>query len=94
MAVVPTMDEWVSVATTGELVREAKKCNGVSTPNDQMTDQEIRTVVRWIGTTFSEPMCGELGDVLLNRPAVEMMLFVTICEFPEFYCRYALSQYN
>jgi hypothetical protein len=88
------MDKWVSVATTGELICVAKKHNGVSTPNDQMTDEEIRTVVRWIGTTFSEPMCDASGDILLNRSAVEIMLFITICEFPKFYCRYALSQYN
>ncbi len=91
MAVVPMMGEWVSVARTAELVCVAKKQNGITTPNGQMMDDEIRKVVRWIGVTFSEPLD---GDLLLNRPAVEMMLFVTICEFPEFYCRYGLSQYN
>jgi len=85
------MDKWVSVARTGELVCVAKKQNGVVSPNSQMTDDEIRKVVRWIGVPFSEPMD---GDLLLNRPAVALMLFVTTCEFPEFYCRYGLSQYN
>jgi hypothetical protein len=85
------MDKWVSVARTIELVCVAKKHNGVTSPNSQMTDDEIRKVVRWIGVTFSEPTD---GDLLLNGPAVALMLFVTICEFPEFYCRYGLSQYN
>ena len=94
MAVTLMIDKWFSVAPAWEIVREAKRNNGITTPNGQMTDDEIRTVVRWIGTTFSEPTCGELGDILLNRPAVEMMLFVTVCEFPEFYIRHGLSQYN
>jgi hypothetical protein len=88
------MDKWVSVARTGELVCVAKKHNGVTSPNSQMTDDEIRKVVRWIGITFSDPAGDTDGDLLLNGPAVALMLFVTICEFPEFYYRYGLSQYN
>jgi hypothetical protein len=94
MAVTPMIDKWFSVAPTWEIVREAKRNNGITTPDGQMTDDEIRTVVRWIGATFSEPTCDADGDILLSRPAVEIMLFVTICEFPEFYCRYGLSQFN
>jgi hypothetical protein len=94
MAVTPMIDKWFSVAPTSEIVREAKRNNGIDTPNGQMTDDEVRTVIRWIGVTFSDPAGSVEGDIILNRAAVALMLFVTICEFPEFYCRYGLSQYN
>jgi hypothetical protein len=76
--------------TTGDLVSQGKEACGVQTPTDEMSDAEIRRVVRWIA--LSSVLVE--GDLLANRKAVELMLFVAISEFPEFYTRYGLAQYN
>ena len=79
--------------TTQELINLAKVACHVDTPTESMTDEEIRKAVRWIAMTISD-WRGTGGDLLLNRSAQEIMLFMAISEFPEFYTRHELSQYN
>ena len=76
--------------TAAELVTLGKVACDVETPTAEMTDGEIRMVVRWIAVILTKAE----GDILCNRQAVEIMLFVTMSEFPEFYERYELSQEN
>jgi hypothetical protein len=76
--------------TTGELISQGKEACGVQTPTDEMSDAEIRRVVRWIA--LSSVLVE--GDLLANVKAVQLMLFIAISEFPEFYERYELAQPN
>lgn len=92
MVLIPMKSGWALTATTGELVAMAREQNGVM--DGQMTDDEIRVVMRWIGAALSNPAESPNGELPLNRTAVGIMLFVTMCEFPEFYGRNELSQYN
>lgn len=85
--------EEAELLTTHELINLAKAACHVDTPTQSMTDEEIRKVVRWIAMTISD-WRGTGGDLLLNRSAQEIMLFVTVSEFPQFYVKYGLSQYN
>jgi hypothetical protein len=86
----PDMPEYLS---TSELVMIAKRRFGIDIPNTEMSDLEIRKVVRYIGGLISgckclcgRPYCGSI-DLLL-------MLIVTSCEFPRFFSRYHLFEEN
>jgi hypothetical protein len=80
----------IDFLTTGELVDLGKVACEVKTPTDEMSDAEIRLVVRWIATTLVKVE----GDILANWDAVQLMIFIAVSEFPEFYTRYGLAQYN
>jgi hypothetical protein len=84
------MESEVEVLTTDDLVSMGKVACYVETPTDEMSDDEIRRVVRWIATSLVKVE----GDILLDRAAVELMLFIAVSEFPEFFTRYGLAQYN
>ena len=79
--------------TTSELIVLAKTVYNITVPNSEMTDEEIRKVVRLIGLCFGDVIWTD-GDPTFTKTAIELMLFITICEFPEFYCRYELSRPN
>jgi hypothetical protein len=78
--------------TTAELISFGKEACEIETATDEMSDGEIRRVVRRIA--LSSPGILVEGDLLANVKAVQLMLFVTIAEFPEFYTRYGLAQPN
>jgi len=78
---------------TSELVDQAKEACHITTPNDQMTDEEIRTVMRWVGQCMPDTEWVH-GKLIFGRMGIELMLFVTLSEFPSFYVRYGLSQFN
>lgn len=71
--------------TAGEIVAIAERVCGVS--NSEMQDDDIRVVVRWIGQHIPKGR-------QMERDKIDIMLFVTIMEFPEYYKRYGLSQFN
>ena len=78
---------------TSELVEQAKANLGITRPNGELTDDDIRAIARWVGTQAPDTVCTD-GEVTFNRTGIDLMLFITLAEFPEFYSRYELSQFN
>jgi hypothetical protein len=79
--------------STNELVRRAKEAYNITARNGDMGEDDIRMVVRWIG----EQVLGNthMSDKLvMSRTAIDLMLFVTVSEFPLFYMWHKLSQWN
>jgi len=77
----------------GLAVETAKQACSITTPNPDMSDEEIRTVCRWLAerapdTTFTD------GKPKLGRIGTGVMLSIALYEFPDFYDRYGLSQFN
>jgi hypothetical protein len=78
---------------TSELVDMAKKACHITKPNTKMGEDDIRAVIRWIG--HHSPGIHWLdGKPILGRTAIDMMLFITLTEFPLFYMWHKLSQWN
>ena len=84
------MDDYIS---TSDLVMLAKKRRGICVPNNEMTDTQIKLVVRDIGRLIPQchcpctrPYCHSI-DLLL-------MLIVTACEFPKYFTKYGLFEEN
>ena len=76
-----------------ELVNQAKASFNIIKSNAEMSEDEVRRVVRWIGECAYDTIC--IGDEPgLGRAGIGFMLLVTMMEFPEFYEKYDLSQRN
>lgn len=75
------------------IVEVAKQACGINKPNSEMTDDEIRTVCKrvaqyapdtvWVG---GEPVFGRLG--------ISTLLSLALYEFPDFYEKYELCEFN
>jgi hypothetical protein len=76
-----------------ELVTQAKEVHGITNPNNKMTDDEIRKVVRSIGEHAPDTIWVD-GKPVFGRQGIGIMLTITVTEFPDFYSRYGLSQFN
>ncbi len=74
-------------------VETAKQACSITTSNPEMSDEEIRTVCKWLAerapdTTYID------GKPKLDRIGTGVMLSIALYEFPDFYDRYGLSQSN
>lgn len=78
---------------TSSAVDAAKQYLGIGKLNAEMTDEEIRTVCKWIGEKAPDTVWA--GDKpVFGRMGISAMLFIALTEFPEFYEKYRLSQFN
>jgi hypothetical protein len=75
---------------TRDLVEKAKAQVGITKPNSDMDDHDIRETMRWIGI-HSPDTNWVNGEPRIGRMGIALMLFVTICEFPRFFERYDLG---
>ena len=73
-----------------EMVTRAKRLCGIDRPNDEMSDEEIRVVMRWLGGHNLDAKAGASGIILGNLDW-GLMLTLTALVFPDFYNRYHLS---
>ena len=87
----PDINEYM---TAGEIIDWAQANLKIMKPKEALTNAEIREIMRWIGmcsvdTIFTggeKPVMGGIG--------IGLMLSVTLLEFPEYYMKYELSQFN
>ena len=87
------MKDIFNCSNTGELVASAKEACSIIKPNSEMSDGEIRTIVYWIFEQL--PDTSWVNErIVPSRAGIDLLLFVTMSEFPEFYQRYGLGQYN
>ena len=79
--------------STTEWVETAKELLGIHTPNNEMTDGEIRIVARWLGQMSA---CGRCDGQKPFCLSLDLMLVLTVvaAEFPEFYLKYELAPPN
>ena len=78
---------------TSEIVAKAKEACGITNPNNKMGEFEIRAVMHWVGAHAPDTDCSG-GEVSFRRQGIDMMLFITLMEFPVFHTWHDLSQWN
>lgn len=78
---------------TDTIIDLVKANLGIDKPKLEMTDEEIAEVMRYLATpapdTFwvdDKPVFGRIG--------ISLILSLTLYEFPEFYERHELAQFN
>ena len=75
------------------LVDWAMARNGIRKPREELTDRDIRRVMRWVGLCSADTIL-DTGKPVFGRVGIGLMLTVTLLEFPGFYERYGLAQFN
>jgi hypothetical protein len=85
------LDDW---DTSDIIVALAMVDIGMDKPRDTLTDDDIRKVMHYIGQwadeyDFTHPYSPRLGLF-----AVGVMLTVCLLEFPNYYQKYELAQFN
>ena len=86
-----TLDEYL---TPEQLLNWAKANLNIIKLNSDMTDDDIRRAIRWVGMCAVDTIFIDGDKPKLGRHGIGLMLSVTLIEFPEFYLRYELSQFN
>jgi hypothetical protein len=89
----PTLNDISGCSNTRELIALAKEACSITKPNSEMTDDEIRTIVHWIFERLPDTSWKD-GKMVPGRAGIDLMLFVMMNEFPEFYQEHGLGQYN
>ena len=85
------LDEYL---TPEQLLNWAKANLNIIKLNSDMTDDDIRRAIRWVGMCAVDTIFIDGDKPRIGRHGIGLMLSVTLMEFPEFYIRYELSQFN
>lgn len=88
------MEDLDKYMETSQLVDWAKANLDIIKLNSDMTDEDIRKVIRWIGMCAVDTVFVDGDKPILRRIGIGMMLSITLLEFPVFYSRYELAQFN
>ena len=87
------MEKETEYQHTSELVKQAKVACHITKPNHDMTDDEIRTVIRALAECTHDTTWID-GQLVYGKKAIDLMLFIALAEFPWFYEKYELSQFH
>jgi len=63
-------------------------------PKEALTNADIREIMRWIGMCSVDTIFLGGDKPVLGRIGIGLMLTVTLLEFPDYYMKYELSQFN
>ncbi|GAG06434.1 unnamed protein product [marine sediment metagenome] len=88
------MENLAEYMETSRLIDWAKASLNIIKLNSDMTDEDIRRVIRRIGMCAVDTVFVDGDKPILRRIGIGMMLSLTLLEFPEFYSRYELAQFN
>lgn len=88
------MEDLDKYIESSQLTDWAKANLGIIKLNGDLTDEDIRKVIHWIGMCAIDTVFVDGDKPILRRIGIGMMLSVTLLMFPEFYSRYELAQFN
>ena len=78
---------------TDTVVCVARSNLGIDTPTEYLDDEEIRKICRWVGESAPDTITVD-GKKVMRRMGIDAMLFIALTEFPEFYKKFELAQFN
>ena len=77
-----------------ELVDWAQANLNIMKPKEALTNSEIREIMHWIGMCSVDTIFPGGEKPVMGRIGIGLMLTITLLEFPEYYAKYELSQFN
>jgi hypothetical protein len=80
--------------TSSELMEWAAYGTNLNKSKDIVTDHDIAKLIRWIGWCAADTIFTGEGKPILGRIGIGLMLTVTLLEFPEYYMKHGLAQFN
>jgi len=87
----PDINEYM---TSGELLEWAVNGTNLCKSRHDLTDREIAKLMRWIGGCAADTVVTQDGIFYIRRMGIGLMLTMTLLEFPEYYVKYELAQFN
>jgi len=66
----------------------------IKKPEGTLPDKHIREVIRWVGICSVDTIFTGENKPIIGRIGIGLMLTVTLLEFPEYYMKYELAQFN
>ena len=79
---------------TWELVDWAAANLKIVRRKEALTNADIREIMRWIGMCTVDTIFIDGDKPVIGRIDIGLMLTVTLLEFPEYYMKYELAQFN
>jgi hypothetical protein len=89
--VIEKPDGWVYA---WELVDWAQANLKIMKPKEALANADIRKIMRWIGMCSVDTIFPDGEKPVLGRIGIGLMLTVTLLEFPKYYMKHELSQFN
>ena len=80
--------------TPDQLVDWAKASLNIMKLNTDMSDDDIRRAIRWVGDCSVDTIYIDGEKTRPGRIGINNMLLVTLMVFPEYYMQYELIQRN
>jgi hypothetical protein len=77
-----------------EWVEWAKEELNIAKPNTDMDEDEIKQVIRLLGTYTIDSVFTIDGEFRITRDGINLMLLIVMMEFPWHYEKYELSHQN
>lgn len=87
------MDRLTGYTDPSSTIELAKEACGITTSNCEMTDDEIRQAIKWVAIQAPDTVWADDKPVF-GRVGTGLMLFLALTEFPWFYEKYELAQFN
>ena len=79
---------------TWELVDWAAANLKIVRRKEALTNADIREIMFWIGMCTVDTIFIDGDKPVIGRIGIGLMLTVTLLEFPEYYMKYELTQFN
>ncbi len=87
----PDINDYV---TTGHLIDWAMEKVGIFKLKEELNDHDVAEIMQWIGICACDTLILMDDFPIIRRIGLGLMLTVTLLEFPDFYTRHELSQFN
>ena len=81
-------DKNFDFGTASKFIELVKKNHGIDKPNDQMTDGEIRLVVRTIVNDCASPILEDGKQTDYGAFGIDLMLTLALHFWPKFYQKF------
>ena len=78
----------------GALIEQAMDDLGIDRPIHELADADIKKVMRFIGMCAADTDISDPDNPKLGRIGIGLMLTVTLLEFPDYYAKHELAQFN
>ena len=80
--------------TSEQLLDWAMSSINILKSKDALADHEIAELMRWIGMCVADTLITPDGTSHIRRMGIDLMLTITLLEFPDYYVKYELAQFN
>ena len=88
------IDDLSDFMLAGMLVDMAMYDLGIDTPKEELADADVKKIMHYIGVWATNVETPALDNPRISLFGVGLMLSVTLLEFPEYYERFELAQFN